>query len=176
MLQPVFEYSSVQIADDLLMGAKTVRQTAPPLTFVVLNELICFRVARRQTKPVKFSKAVLLAVHELAQIKVAIGINFNTISVFLIPIELTFIDLAILRYIDALSLPFLVSDQPEVDLPIVLHQLKVRVLHNFLKRKPFLREELIVSKKVAKLLLAHSPYVLHVPLLLDCMDPKDLNV
>lgn len=50
------------------------------------------------------------------------------------------------------------------------------MLNDLLKGKPFLREELIMRKEVAKLLLRHCPYTLHVPLFLDGMNSKDLDV
>lgn len=50
------------------------------------------------------------------------------------------------------------------------------MLNDFLEGKPFLREELVMCKEVAKLLLRHCPYALHISLFLDGMDSKDLNV
>lgn len=142
------------------MNSKTIRQSSPPLPLIIFDILICLRITWWKGKPIKFPFTMFFTIHKLPQIQVPIWINFNSTTIFLIAIKLTLIDSTLLRNINTFPISFFIFHNSKINLTVIFNQFKIGMIEYFLHVKIGLREQMVICKKITKLLLIHHPYIL----------------
>lgn len=154
----------------------TVRQSSPPLPLIVFHKLIIFWIFRAEAEPVELSLTVFLAIHELSNEKVAVGVYLNTSTIFVVTEEHTFKDSSIFGDGDAWALSFFSLDLSEVNFSIAFDQFEVLAVEHFLEGHAWLGIEVVVCKKITEILLRHGPDLLDGSLFLNGMNSDNLNI
>jgi hypothetical protein len=119
---------------------------------------------------------VFLAIQEISTIKIAIWVDFNASSAFIVVCELSFIDSAIPTNADPCTLSPFAYDESKVDFSIAFDEFELVSIEEFLERKPLLRIDVVMGEKLTKLFLVHAPDLINCSLLLGGMHSDDLNV
>jgi len=91
MLQSILKLSIINISVGFLMRSNSIRETTPPASIIVLNiESILFS-GWGEAKPIELSLSMLFIFLESSYIDVAIWVNFNSMAVFIVLFEVSFI-------------------------------------------------------------------------------------
>jgi hypothetical protein len=125
VFQAIFKHSSEEISAYFLMNSATIGQSSPPITLIILDILIRLGIPGGEAKPIELAVAMLFVIQELSNVEIAIGVDFNSSSTFLVVVELTFVKFTVPLDVNSSSLPLLLVDLAEVDLVVALDQLEL---------------------------------------------------
>ena len=140
------------------MDSTAIRESTPPLPFVVLNLLALFFVFLRHIEPKEFPLPMLFIVQELSNVQVAVLVDFHSWAMTLVVAELSLVEFAFLRDVDAPSHFFLLADFPEVYFARRFDEFELGGHEKVLEfEEVVVGEELVGGEEVAEFCLIHVP-------------------
>jgi len=106
----------------------------------VFDVIASLGIPGAHVEPIEISIPMLLVIHELPNVQIAIAVNLDPFSSFLIMAEMPLIDLSILIDLYPPTVSFLPVDLSKIYFPLTFDQFQFVAIHQHINSQVVLRE------------------------------------